>query len=250
MGYLQGTRRYQSCAVLRSYHSKPKDPITPHDYMDDLESFFYMLCELMFTRVSFNKEVDPVVKVILQRWDAKDERTAIDSKATFLSHPVSEDLIDAEYWGVACTELVEGFHAMLQTITQEKAKIMSKSSVSVQERITRLRGMGLNGGIDSHYDTLETLFNKTLKALETEEPEIDARIKRAKLKAGYKDEENASAPQRPVNVQSAYATRSSAKRASENVEGLEVAERPTKSIRLDRDIPTVLSFENDALDSV
>lgn len=225
--------------MLKSYLIKLDEPNTPHDYMDDLESFFYVLCELIFTRVSFNKKVAPVVKETLQGWDTKDEKSAAQSKMTFLLAPFQEELIDSDYWGVACSELVEGFHGLLQTISQEKLKITMKKSLSTHEKIVRLRGMGLNGNIDDHYDSLEALFNKTLEALETEEPELDARLKAAKAKAGIKDDDDeSSAPQTPPSV--GYETRGSVKRASEAVEGLETDERPTKSIRVARDIPNPL----------
>ncbi len=39
---MKGTRAFQSINILRSY--KKKNKFTPHSYMDDLESFFYVLC--------------------------------------------------------------------------------------------------------------------------------------------------------------------------------------------------------------
>ena len=40
--HLQGTRAFQSLNVLHSYELEHES--TPHSYMDDLESFFYILC--------------------------------------------------------------------------------------------------------------------------------------------------------------------------------------------------------------
>lgn len=234
--------------MLQSYERKIGDPNTPHDYMDDLESFFYVLCEPMFTRVSFQKQVDSAAKELLRRWDTKDENTAADSKLGFLLKPFRRKLMDADCWGSACTDLLDGFHSLLQTIAQEKLKIMNEDSTSVQEKIVQLRGMGLNGKIDEHYDSLDALFNKTLKALETEEPEIEARLKLAKANAGFKDEDSDIAPQSATPV--VYSTRSSAKRASRDVEGLEANERPTKSVRVDAIAANALPFPNATLESL
>src|SRR5882762_8733844 len=40
----QGTHMYQSYKVL----SEPHPDVRPHDFMDDLESFFYVLCHVTF----------------------------------------------------------------------------------------------------------------------------------------------------------------------------------------------------------
>ncbi|KAJ2919822.1 hypothetical protein MD484_g596, partial [Candolleomyces efflorescens] len=68
-----GTRLFQSIIVLRSFEKRFK---ATHDYLDDLESMFYVLCYLMFGFSGPGDRVRPVVTDMLNSWDVADSRTA------------------------------------------------------------------------------------------------------------------------------------------------------------------------------
>lgn len=174
-----GTRRYQSQAVLASYHTPPDNSLPPHDFFDDLESFFYVLCDLMFSRVPTGKRMDSEAKIMLERWDMRDAITAKDSKGSFVMYPFSTALVNADYWGIACVELLEGFHDLLQDLVRQKEKFRGKKKLSLEEKVQRVRAMGF----DEHYDRIDSLYEKALDALRTEEPEIEARLVAAKAAA-------------------------------------------------------------------
>lgn len=204
---LQGTRRYQSIAVLSSYAVKPDDPHPPHDYLDDLESFFYVFGDLILSRVCDGKQIDLQVTKLLEGWEDKEAINAARCKLVFTGLGFDITLVDRDYWGAACTELFAGFHQVLQDIILKKDSIRKKP-ISMEEKIAQYKALGLDGKIEEHYDRLEFLFNKALKALETEEPIIDARLKK---------------------VSSSHTgSKSRSKRDARKVEDMEPSERPVK----------------------
>lgn len=245
---MQGTRRYQSCAVLNSYCVRSDEPTPPQDYMDDLESFLYILCEIMFTKVCIGKQPDPKATRMLQRWESRDETTAAESKGLFMANPFPTNLVDEDYWGEACVELLESFHDLLHTVTHQKVKIANKR-ISAEAKIAALREIGLNGKIDYHYDTLDALFNKTLKSLETQEGEIEARLAAAKAPVDVIPVDSQKSSASPSSSSSAHTARSSSKRDSQDVEDLELSERPAKTVRVDKDVRNPLPFTNATSDS-
>lgn len=228
--FLQGTRRYQSVAVLRSYRIPAGEPIPPHDYLDDLESFFYVLCELMFTRVSPGKDVDEEARLLLERWEARDERLAVESKSAFITDILDRDWVDTDFWGPVCLMVLEGFHGFIYGIFREKSKIRN-SRVSMQEKVALYKGLGLNGKIETHYKMLEDLFNTALVALELEEPETAPISRTVDALSGSSSVQETAASSVGSGTESTQLTangRGTLKRDSSAVEDNEVAEHPAK----------------------
>lgn len=226
----QGTRRYQSLAVLLSSKLELSDTIPPHDYLDDLESFLYVLSELMFKTFCPVKKMNPSATVFLKLWADRDVDNAIHGKASFLFQPLDPRLVDSEYWGVSCVQLLQEFHSFIRSVVNKKADIRIESN-SHQEEIAKFKAMGDNGKIAEHYQLLEDLFSRTLESLTTEEPEILAR-----LRDTYPSASSTSLP----------ASRRAQKRSLSKLENAEGTEKPGKSLRRSARNRT-LPHRNDAL---
>lgn len=174
-----GTRNYQSIEVLRSYFVKPGHPFLPHDYLDDIESFLYVLCEIMFTTVSEGKEMHEEARQCMKRWVTMGERVALESKLYFIRNPFDFDLVDEDYWGKACVELLEGFHDFIERISWEKSR-RRVQSIPFEKKVELWKALRLDGKLEEYYDEVDALFEKALHALRIEEPEIEARLAAAK----------------------------------------------------------------------
>ncbi|CAA7264864.1 unnamed protein product [Cyclocybe aegerita] len=75
-----GTRAYQSGNVLYSYFEPSK--CRPHSHLDDLESFFYVLCWICFSYLGVRKKL-PGTPPILADWDDEDPSRALRAKKSF-----------------------------------------------------------------------------------------------------------------------------------------------------------------------
>lgn len=224
---------------MHSYNIEAGDTVPPHDYLDDLESFFYVLCELMFTRFSPGKVIHKEAKLLLERWEARDPRIAIESKTVFLVESFDVDLIDSDYWGSACLAVLQGFHSFIYDIYRQKATIRRKK-IPIQDKVALYKGLGQNGKIDMHYKTLEDLFNAALKVLETD---------------GLKSDESRVTAEAELATTSGSSSRSvcgsrskTSKRDSRKLDGAEDMEPPVKR-RATRNVRDALSIRNETLET-
>lgn len=174
--FAKGTKLYQSIAVLQSYHVKADDTILPHGYLDDLESFLYVLCDLMFNRFCATKEMNEDAKELLEMWSTGDGRIALHTKVPFTQGAFNPALVDREYWGTACVELLKSFVGFIKDIVWQKDAIRVTQGADWKEKARLLKELESDGKLEEHYDTLDALFKKALDALEMEEPQIDARL--------------------------------------------------------------------------
>lgn len=79
---LQGTKAYLSYKLLVG----KTEMLGPHDHMDDLESFFYVLCHLVLTLTGATQRI-PNLPVAMQKWDNEDLTIGADGKFSFLEDP-------------------------------------------------------------------------------------------------------------------------------------------------------------------
>ncbi|TFK69110.1 hypothetical protein BDN72DRAFT_897576 [Pluteus cervinus] len=105
-----GSRAFQSINVLRSYvktiketqkgrkkarkaslklEVKPEVKPCPHDFLDDLESLFYILCWICYRRGHDGKKLTDLPQ-FLEYWDSEKAESALEYKSSFLSKPVPE----------------------------------------------------------------------------------------------------------------------------------------------------------------
>ncbi|KAJ3509079.1 hypothetical protein NLJ89_g5405 [Agrocybe chaxingu] len=76
-----GTRAYQSGNILHSYSEPFK--CRPHSHLDDLESFFYVLCWICFSYLGVRNLKLPGTSPILEDWDDEDPNRAWRAKKSF-----------------------------------------------------------------------------------------------------------------------------------------------------------------------
>ncbi|KAF8971790.1 hypothetical protein BDZ97DRAFT_1785143 [Flammula alnicola] len=113
-----GTRAFQSVNVLESY--RRRDAVS-HDYLDDLESFFYVLCWVCFGYAGPNKKVEPLPEV-LESWEKEEPQTAAMGKQTFFFRPLEESSVTGFFGPI--------FHKLLlQLHTFFKHQVLRKIAI-------------------------------------------------------------------------------------------------------------------------
>ncbi|KAJ3525599.1 hypothetical protein NMY22_g10504 [Coprinellus aureogranulatus] len=157
-----GTRLYQSLSVLDSYAADSK--ATAHDYLDDLESYLYVLTHLMYGWAGPGQEITPRPSFLLD-WDNETPRIALGLKKLFIVTDIDFAGV-APFWGKACRELLTSFHEFIDDVAREKLKIIKIENP--EERLNRLKKLHENR--KEHYDTVKGLFDKAIAQLE-QQPE-------------------------------------------------------------------------------
>ncbi|TEB22085.1 hypothetical protein FA13DRAFT_1523568 [Coprinellus micaceus] len=119
-----GTRTFQSLSVVGSF--SPRDIPTPHDYLDDLESFFLVLVYILLTRRADGTTLPSRAEgpSIVGKWDNPDPNIAYGKKDGILGG--SADDIDAvriikANWGPAFVSLYKRFQAWVCDVSRKKA---------------------------------------------------------------------------------------------------------------------------------
>ncbi|KAJ3503631.1 hypothetical protein NMY22_g18183 [Coprinellus aureogranulatus] len=158
-----GTRLYQSLSVLDSYRTGSW--ATAHDYLDDLESFLYVLTHLMYGWTAPGQEISPRPTFLLD-WDNETPHIAHQLKELFMLKDIDFKRV-APFWGEACRDLLESFHDyMLDNIVREKLRI-----IKIEDPDARLKRLKkLHEKRKEHYDTVKGLFDKAIAQLE-QQPE-------------------------------------------------------------------------------
>ncbi|TFK24539.1 hypothetical protein FA15DRAFT_655853 [Coprinopsis marcescibilis] len=103
-------------------HSKPnplKKFVHPHDHMDDLESFFYILYYLAFCYTS-SRIVHAEVPSEVKRWDSADPHSSMNNKKAFVFDPLPDFGPISPFWGKAVRKLLTGFHSIIRAVVWEK----------------------------------------------------------------------------------------------------------------------------------
>ncbi|KAF5340959.1 hypothetical protein D9611_006034 [Ephemerocybe angulata] len=167
----KGTRMYQSIAALRSTDSNNQPPPL-HTYLDDLESFFYVACHIMFGFSEPGESV-PRTPPFLVDWDTPRERDAAAHKECFVRDPFPSRSFPP-FWGNACETLLSKFHDFVRDIIIEKSRIRN-AGLSVEERDRELQDM--MSDMDAHYARLDELFQKALQDMEVQGPSTEDRTR-------------------------------------------------------------------------
>lgn len=165
---MQGTRFYQSISVLWNYALlKDNMFVMPHDYLDDLESFFYILCQAMLSRVSAGRSVSEPVTDMLKEWEAARPEHSRSCKTDFVVFAFQNSRLDVGHWGEACRNLLKEFHTFIQGIVRAKDHIRWLDDVDNEDRLALLNDLGRN--VENHYQHLDKIFQEALDALAAEE---------------------------------------------------------------------------------
>ncbi len=108
--HLQGTRAFQSINILGRYELLYVS--TPHSYMDDLESFFYVLCWICCGYDGPGKRSADFGS-IFAKWEDRRPQEGAFHKIVFLLHTLFRDqtyLVVTDYFGDNFLDLLDSLH--------------------------------------------------------------------------------------------------------------------------------------------
>ena len=128
---VQGSHLFQSTAVLDSLRqlNEDKAPLA-HNYLDDLESFFFVLCYLLFLFMpnGARRALDDKARGLMDGWDDDNADKALQPKLTLFHASTKRsaaNLIGAS-WGMACRVLFMEFHEWLCKVRDEKEALVDE----------------------------------------------------------------------------------------------------------------------------
>jgi len=175
---LQGTRLFQSISVLSSELARGLAP--PHDYLDDLESFFYLAHYLviLYHPDGSDRLIDPASKHhgrdALRAWADPDEQVSRNAKAAFIEEPELYDSVieEVQDWHPAVTAMLEEFCTWIRGIRQEKKNIQREEKrrrgpLVPEGQAPLNRFAKLYEHVDEHYAQVFALFDTAITALAT-----------------------------------------------------------------------------------
>ncbi|KAJ2912845.1 hypothetical protein MD484_g7562, partial [Candolleomyces efflorescens] len=152
-----GTRMFQSAMVL--YSSVTNHPL-PHCYLDDIESFFYVLTDIIhsYDQSGATRSLGSELKI----WDEYDGRRLGSIKRAFLmNEPISPSIISR--WPKAFMDVFYAFRDFLEPVSRQR--------VIFSHKLTEARAdycKGLLDGAEHHYNLVLQLFDTGIAALEME----------------------------------------------------------------------------------
>ncbi|KAF6755135.1 hypothetical protein DFP72DRAFT_811985 [Ephemerocybe angulata] len=110
-----GTAFYQSIILLRGVFARYKPA---HDYIDDLESFYYILVDLIFGRF---RKTD--IGDCMNQWGSDDPAWSASAKEWFLRRPLKEaDIPNSWSWG--CKKMMVALHKFVGDLVMAKKAIV------------------------------------------------------------------------------------------------------------------------------
>ncbi|TEB25618.1 hypothetical protein FA13DRAFT_1692942 [Coprinellus micaceus] len=162
-----GTRVFQSLCVLHSSYPGEKPP--SHDYLDDLESFLYLLTYifLLYKPDGSRFQSKDTGPSIVRGWGDEDPQAAHSSKHSLFGAGSIADqalrLIE-EHWGSSCSTLFDGFSWWVLDRRDEKLGLLDDHSGSPDalEPIHSRRG--------EHYSEVLKMFDEAIEAVKDSAP--------------------------------------------------------------------------------
>ncbi|KAF5341153.1 hypothetical protein D9611_006045 [Ephemerocybe angulata] len=167
----KGTRMYQSISALCSSDPTNDHPSPPLDYLDDLESFFYVFCHLIFG--SGRPGVPPLTRrqrSYMQNWDYPVARNSADSKEVFVRGPSYYANIRApSAYGEAFTTLFRAFRELIKegAVAKSDLRYLRYEEITLEERDRQLKA--ITDRKDEHYARLGEMFRVALLQIEEED---------------------------------------------------------------------------------
>ncbi|KAJ2913053.1 hypothetical protein MD484_g7363, partial [Candolleomyces efflorescens] len=151
---------FQSIAVLLSSINK----LTPaHNYLDDLESFFYVLCIVIFGFEGPGLTYERSLPDSFKQWSSSNHLSASDSKYGFITRAMDPDNLNfPEWWGEECLTLLLDFKRFFKNISEEKDSWVERRLSQDQRRENMER---LLSKADEHYAHILFLFYSTIEKL-------------------------------------------------------------------------------------
>ena len=164
---MQGTRIFQSLSVVESFSIRVNKH--QHDYLDDLESFLYVLTYLFLSfrpdgsRVS-SKDEGP--SIIWQWAEQKPEMAACNKRGLYgfgEDYDTAFEVVEKD-WGPACFALFEQFHEWVMKVMDEKDRLVFRSGrrgrADILDPLHALR--------EEHYAAVLKMFDDAIDKINAE----------------------------------------------------------------------------------
>ncbi|KAJ2925054.1 hypothetical protein H1R20_g12037, partial [Candolleomyces eurysporus] len=169
-----GTRLFQSLMVLKTSSLKPHD-VSAHDYLDDLEAFFWVFSYLLIVyKADGTRAPESFLHKYLESWDDEPAQ-ASPEKFTFLYRSmIGAEVIQImdEGWRCACADLFIKFRKYMREIADRKDELLYELRGTEENGAFPNRFSSILEDPDKHYDHILGLFDEALKnATEAVKPE-------------------------------------------------------------------------------
>ncbi|KAJ2914988.1 hypothetical protein MD484_g5418, partial [Candolleomyces efflorescens] len=156
-----GAQIFQSIILLYSTEFEDPDEVIPHDHLDDLESFIYVLAYIIYHYDCHGVSYPP--DKLLKIWDTSKPIRAAESKEVFLVRTDFMPNLNAliSRWPKAVLDVFSNFRRFLLPFWQTKLSFMSIDLEEVPKTLQRLAS-----DADHHYDEIIRIFDEGIDSLE------------------------------------------------------------------------------------
>ncbi|KAF5331334.1 hypothetical protein D9611_011836 [Ephemerocybe angulata] len=154
-GYRTAGTQYSLSQLLQRGKGRPWRPA--HDYLDDLESFFWVLIHIIFDRVQHSQTWtrDPI-----KAFSSVDMMVSGGMKRAFLSTDLVQSKIP-DCWTPKCKDMVIAFHDFMREIAIQKERIVG----SMKEKWDPAPMQALHTLKSEHYGKILEMMDSALDAI-------------------------------------------------------------------------------------
>ncbi|KAF6760857.1 hypothetical protein DFP72DRAFT_804717, partial [Ephemerocybe angulata] len=157
-----GTRLFQAYYVLKGSGLHEYRPV--QDYLDDLESFFYVMYVLMHQYIGVGKTTSVPFEL---EWGSDNMDTSAEAKRKVLDAPeLNLDKVP-EFWSQPCKDVLVAFHEFVGEMVRTKEEFVWDMTKAWDNRPM----LSLYEDFDEHYARVLAPFDKAIEAL-TPKPKI------------------------------------------------------------------------------
>lgn len=152
-----------SCALLSAFN--PVFPCVPnHDQLDDLESFYYVLHELMFSWSGPGSRSDTRPS-LLDDWEYNTNSRRLNAKRVLYVDGLPTHLL-LPFWLPASVELLESLFDVAHSLVRAKRRVSNLTSSTGRDGYKALLAKA-----DEYYERFLSLFDKAIEDLKGQEAE-------------------------------------------------------------------------------
>ncbi|KAF5341020.1 hypothetical protein D9611_006111 [Ephemerocybe angulata] len=161
--YRVGTHLYQSVSVLRHSDQSTRIAPLPRDYLDDLESFLYVLCHLLYGFEGVDLPHPNAFRglALLAQWE-QDRLSSTYSKANFLDETALSTRPIPPFWSSACVELCDSFRKFILPLSDAKTDIRDTRDPKKRQKLLE----NLYDELDGHYAAVISMFDDAIAGLD------------------------------------------------------------------------------------
>ncbi|KAJ2925042.1 hypothetical protein H1R20_g12045, partial [Candolleomyces eurysporus] len=174
-----GTRMFQSVMVLMTYRLQQQE-ISAHDYLDDLEGFFWVFSYIIIVYKSNGERASKSdLRHDLSSWQQEGSR-AFNSKYTFLhSTSKTREVVQAagEGWDHTCLDLFAQFKDYMSGLAKRKERLVAHAPRESDPVAIPNLFSPLLEELDEHYNHILALFDDALEKVKGSPQLVNDRVK-------------------------------------------------------------------------